>query len=94
MYIRVSNCIEPGELARVKEVLGKRVGKVFDYGSGTEKDPMSAWFEVRPRASVRELGVVEVLNKVGLLDRIDDCYPISRGYGSVHSRPLDLFQVG
>ena len=94
VYIRVSNCAEPEELARVKEILWRRVGKVFDYGFGTEKDPTAAWFEVRPRERVRELGVVEVLNKYDLLDRIDDCCPISRGYGSVHARQLDLFQVG
>ena len=94
VYIRVSNCAEVEELERIKGVLSKRVGKVWDCGVTTAKDPNAGWFEVRPRARVRELGVVEVLNKLDLLDRIDDCYPISRGYGSVHARQLDLFQVG
>lgn len=94
VYIRVSNCAEPEELERIKTILSKRVGKVWDCGAGTAKDSTAGWFEVRPRARVCELGVVEVLNKHDLLDRIDDCYPISRGYGSVHARQLDLFQVG
>ena len=92
VYIRVSGCVE--DLESVRTLLTKRVGKVWDHGCGTAKDPNAGWFEVLPRPRVREQGVVEVLKGLGLLDRIDDCYPISRGYGKVHARQMDLFQVG
>jgi hypothetical protein len=94
LYIRISECAEPGDFRRIKEFLSKRVGSVRDCGTGPVKDPGAAWFEVHPRARIREYGVVKLLREHGLLDRVDDCYPISRGYGKVHARQLDLFQVG
>jgi hypothetical protein len=94
VYIRVSGCVDCEGLEIVRALLAKRVGKVWDCGLGTEKDPSAGWFEVRPRPRVREKGVVEVLKKLDLMDRVEDCYPISRGYGKVHARQLDLFQVG
>lgn len=94
VFIRVSGCAAEGALESIRSILSKEIGKVWDHGLGTEKDPSAGWFEILPRPRVRERGVVEVLRGIGLLDRVDDCYPISRGYGKVHARQMDLFQVG
>lgn len=93
IYLRVSFCAEKVELENVRSVLIKHIGKVWEYGSGTAKDSNAGWFEVRPRASTRE-HVVDLLRKYDLLDRVEECYPISRGYGKVQARQMDLFQLG
>jgi len=92
-YFRVLECADQDEFEEVRCLLAKRVGKVWDSGMGTEVDPASGWFEVRPKPTVRDR-LPFVLKKHDLWPRVAEMYPIVRGDGKDFARQLSLISVG